>query len=84
MGPYMFEPHSFGTGAMCTVEERIAKQLNNDCLDALKSLYEIGLECERCGWGLDRTLWCTNTHTITPRKLLALAPLLTSGAGGNK
>lgn len=40
---------------------------------AMAELVEIGRACVRTGRGLDNVLWCTSTHRITPRHLLALS-----------
>jgi hypothetical protein len=47
-----------------------------NALDTLKNLYAIGIDCKRCSWKDEQVLWCTDTHSITVEKLLALKNII--------
>lgn len=57
-------------------ESRLIDLLSAETLEAVEHLYGIGLSCQRCGWDMDKTLWCTEQHKITPKYLLALGSLV--------
>jgi len=43
---------------------------------ALDHLYNVGLACRQCGWGDSDLLWCTDTHAIRVKHLLALGEII--------
>jgi len=50
--------------------------MTSTCLQAIYELVEIGEACKRNGMTENQTLWCTCTHSISVRHLLALKDLL--------
>lgn len=50
--------------------------LNPELTDAIANLYNIGSACIQCGWDSNKVLWCTSTHSIKVKHLVALGVLI--------